>query len=125
MWSKNPLPTHVREEMEFRFSEKEEQFRSEIRQFVKENIPYERFGHKFEEEHDDEAWDFAMSISKKLAERKWLTISWPEEYGGMGAPLWQQAVFREEVGYWGIPGTTMGVSGTSWVGPSLMLFGIG
>ena len=109
--------------MEFRFSKKEEAFRSEIRQFVKENIPYERFGHKFEEEHDDEAWDFGMSIAKKLAEKQWLTISWPEEWGGLGAPLWQQAVFREEVGYWGIPGTTMGVSGISWVGPSLMLFG--
>jgi len=109
--------------MEFRFSEEEESFRREIREFVKKNIPYEHFGHKFEEEHDDAAWDFAMSISKKLAEKKWLTITWPKEHGGMGAPLWQQAVFREEVGYWGIPGTTMGVSGTSWVGPSLMLFG--
>ena len=109
--------------MEFRFSEEQELFRKEIRQFVEENIPYERFGHKYEEEHDDDAWDFAMSISKKLAEKKWLTISWPEEYGGLDAPFWKQAVFREEVGYWGIPGTTMGISGTSWVGPSLMLFG--
>ncbi|MCP4756149.1 MAG: hypothetical protein GY866_35245 [Proteobacteria bacterium] len=109
--------------MEFQFGKEEEAFRKEIREFVKENIPQERFGHKYEEEHDDEAWDFAMSIARKLAEKKWLTIAWPEEYGGMGASFWKQIVFKEEVGYWGIPGTTMGISGTTWVGPSLMLFG--
>ncbi len=109
--------------MEFQFSREEEQFRSEIREFVKENIPPERYGHKYEEEHDDDAWEFALSIAGKLAEKKWLTISWPKEHGGMGASLYQQAVFKEEVGYWGIPGTTMGISGTTWVGPSLMLFG--
>jgi len=109
--------------MEFQFSREEEQFRAEIREFVKAHIPPERYGHKYEEEHDDEAWEFALSISEKLAEKKWLTISWPEEYGGMGASLWKQAIFKEETGYWGIPGTTMGISGTSWVGPSLILFG--
>jgi len=109
--------------MEFRFTEKEERFRKEIREFVKENLPPGYFGHKYEEEGDDEAWAFAMKIAEKLAQKKWLTISWPEEFGGLGASLWEQAVFREEVGYWGIPGTTMGISGTGWVGPSLMRFG--
>ena len=109
--------------MDFQFAEKEEQFRREIREFVKENLPPDYFGHMFEEENNDETWEFAMSISKKLAKKKWLTISWPEEYGGMGASHMEQLVFREEAGYWGIPGTGMGVGGTGWVGPSLMLFG--
>ncbi|MBW1644252.1 MAG: acyl-CoA dehydrogenase family protein, partial [Deltaproteobacteria bacterium] len=109
--------------MEFKFGKKEEKFRSEIRQFVKENLPQGHIGHKFEEELDDENWEFSMSISKKLAEKKWLTISWPKEYGGLGASNWERVVFSEEVGYWGIPGTGMGISGTKWVGPSLILFG--
>jgi alkylation response protein AidB-like acyl-CoA dehydrogenase len=109
--------------MEFKFGEKEERFRYEIREFVKENMPPGYIGHMFQEELDDESWEFAMSISKKLAEKKWLTISWPEEFGGMNASYWEQVVFGEEVGYWGIPGVGMGVSGTKWVGPSLMLFG--
>jgi alkylation response protein AidB-like acyl-CoA dehydrogenase len=109
--------------MEFQFSENEEQFRSEIRRFVKVNLPYKHFAHKYAEEADDADWEFAMSISKKLAQKKWLTISWPKEFGGMGSSLWEEAVFREEVGYWGIPGTTMGIGGTIWVGPSLMRFG--
>ena len=109
--------------MDFQFGEKEELFRSEIRQFVKDNFPPDYFGHLFDEEMDDEAWEFSMSISKKLAQKKWLTMHWPEEYGGTGASIWQRVVFGEESGYWGIPGISMGISGTAWVGPSLMLFG--
>ena len=107
--------------MDFRFSEKELQLRRDIRQFVKENLPLDQV--PYLEEHDDKEWDLAMSTAKKLAEKKWLTINWPEEYGGMGASDWEQAVYLEEVGYWGIPGYGMGVSGIRWVGPSLMLYG--
>jgi alkylation response protein AidB-like acyl-CoA dehydrogenase len=109
--------------MEFKFSTDEERFRDDIRQFVKANIPEKRFGHRYEEETDDQAWDFAMGIAGKLAKNKWLTISWPKEYGGMDASIMKQSIFKEEVGYWGIPGTTMGISGTNWVGPSIMSFG--
>ncbi len=109
--------------MEFKFGEKEEKLRAEIREFVKAELPPHYIGKQFEEETTEEEWAFAMSISKKLAKKKWLTISWPKEFGGMGASHWEQAVFGEEAFYWGIPGLGMGISGTAWVGPSLMLFG--
>ncbi|MBW1895102.1 MAG: hypothetical protein JRI91_15635 [Deltaproteobacteria bacterium] len=51
--------------MEFRFSEKEENFRKEIRQFVKEYLPPGHIGYRFSDELDDESWKFSMSISKK------------------------------------------------------------
>ncbi len=109
--------------MDFQFGKKEEEFRSEIREFVKEHIPQNEYGHMFEEEHEDKSWEFSMSIAKKLAQKRWLTLTWPKEFGGMGASFMERLVFSEEVGYWGIPGVGMGVSGTAWVGPSLMLFG--
>ncbi|MFH2131227.1 MAG: acyl-CoA dehydrogenase family protein [bacterium] len=109
--------------MEFRFTEKEEQFRQQIRTFVKENLPKGFIGHRFWDEQHQPSWDFGMAIAKKLAENKWLTINWPKEYGGMGASNWEKAIMTEEVGYWGIPGTSMGISGTRWVGPSLMAYG--
>jgi alkylation response protein AidB-like acyl-CoA dehydrogenase len=109
--------------MDFMFGEKEEKLREEIREFVRQEIPPGYSGGTLEEEHTDDDWEFAMSISKKLAKRGWLTMSWPKEYGGMGASHFEQLVFAEEVGYWGIPGTTMGISGVAWVGPSLMMFG--
>jgi len=107
--------------MDFQFGEKEQKLRAEIRQFVKENIPRDQV--PYFEEHDDEEWAFSMSIARKLAQKGWLTLSWPKEYGGMGASEWERAVYLEEVGYWGIPGWSMGIGGIGWVGPSLMLFG--
>jgi alkylation response protein AidB-like acyl-CoA dehydrogenase len=109
--------------MNFLFGEKEEQFRTEIRAFVKENMPYDTIGNFFDEEQSDEAWNFAMSTSKKLAQKKWLVMSWPVEFGGMGASDWERVVLSEEAAYWGIPGLSMGISGTAWVGPTLMLVG--
>ena len=109
--------------MDFKFGEKEEALRKEIREWVKKEIPEGLKCSIFDEETFDDEWDYAMKTSKKLADKKWLTISWPKEYGGLGASHWERAVWEEEVGYWSIPGTTMGVSGVGWVGPSLVLFG--
>jgi alkylation response protein AidB-like acyl-CoA dehydrogenase len=109
--------------MDFEFGEKAEQLRKDIRQFVKDELGEGYYEPLFNEEHFDESWEKGMEIARKLAQRGWLTMAWPEEYGGSGASFWEQVVFKEEVGYWGIPGTGMGVSGTQWIGPSLMVFG--
>ena len=109
--------------MDFQFDAKAEQLCKEIRQFVKAELSPGHIGLLFAEEHFDAHWQLSLQTAKKLAKKGWLTISWPEEYGGMGASFWEQAVFKERVGYWGIPGTGMGVGGTSWVGPTLMLVG--
>jgi alkylation response protein AidB-like acyl-CoA dehydrogenase len=109
--------------MDFEFGEDLKALRREIRKFVKEELPPGWIMYRLEEESSDEDWEFAMSISRKLSEKGWLTMSWPKEYGGRGATLWEQMVYREEAGYWGIPGVSMGISGVDWVGPSLMIYG--
>ena len=109
--------------MDFKFDPKAEEFRKEIRRFVKEELPPDHIGLRFADEHFDALWKLSMETARKLAKKGWLAISWPEEYGGMGASFWEQVLFREEVGYWGIPGTEMGIGGTAWVGPTLMLVG--
>jgi 3-oxocholest-4-en-26-oyl-CoA dehydrogenase alpha subunit len=109
--------------MDFKFGKREEALRREIQEFVKAELPPGWLISPFEEDSRDEDWPFVMSISKKLSEKGWLTMSWPKEYGGKDASSLEQMVYREEVGYWGIPGTHMGVSGVGWVGPCLILFG--
>jgi len=109
--------------MDFKFGEKEEALRREIQQFAKDELPPGWNSGLLEEENKDEDWAFAMSISKKLSQKGWLTMAWPKEYGGMDASLFEQLVYGEECGYWGIPGTGMGVGGIGWVGPVLMKFG--
>ena len=109
--------------MDFSFGEKEEALREDIRNFVKEELPQGWSSVMLEEENKDDDWEFAMSIARKLSQQGLLVMNWPKEYGGQDASLWEHLVYKEEVGYWGIPGAGMGVGGVAWVGPSLMLFG--
>ncbi len=110
--------------MDFNLGEKTDQLRKEVREFALAEVagkPYRTA--MLEEESADEDWEFSLSISKKLAQKKWLCMTWPEQYGGLGASYWEQFVYSEEAGYYEIPGTSMGISGTGINGPSLMLFG--
>ena len=38
-------------------------------------------------------------MRKKLADKGWLTLAWPEEYGGAGASHMMQVIFAEEMAY--------------------------
>jgi len=109
--------------MDFLLGSKEEVLRQELRQFAEKEIPGNWIVNFLDEEGRDEDWEFSLSISKKLAEKKWLVMGWPQKYGGSGASYIEQMIFAMEAAYWGIPGLAMGVSGTGWIGPSLMLYG--
>jgi 3-oxocholest-4-en-26-oyl-CoA dehydrogenase alpha subunit len=109
--------------MDFKFGEKEEKLRREIREFAISEMAGRDSISGMEEESRDEDWEFTMQMSKKLAQKGWLTMAWPREYGGREASYFEQHVYTDEASYWGIPGTTMGISGIGWVGQSLMLFG--
>src|SRR3972149_4133995 len=109
--------------MDFRFTTEEEAFRAEVKDFLKKELPS-----GWDEQFDTESemgmaaqGDFAKSFNRKLAERHWLALPWPVEYGGLGATGMQQGIYNEEMAdTGGPPGFNMGVA---WVGPSLMLYG--
>jgi alkylation response protein AidB-like acyl-CoA dehydrogenase len=109
--------------MDFRFTQQEEQFRGEIRDWLKENLPEGWLGIDREEQFDTRFWDVTTSMAKKLAAKGWLTLSWPNEYGGQGRSVVEQTIFQEQMMFNGVPGTTMGIGGTQWVGPTLILHG--
>ena len=109
--------------MDFRFTPEEETFRADVKEFLKHELkPGWDDGFDAESEIGVEAHgDFAKNFNRKLADRGWLAIAWPEEYGGQDASVMQQVVYSEEMAYAGAPvGFNMGVA---WVGPSLMLYG--
>jgi alkylation response protein AidB-like acyl-CoA dehydrogenase len=72
-------------------SPQEESFRNELRGWLEENHPGS------EPEGDEAAFKFRLEWQRKLADAGWAGISWPEEYGGRGATLIEQALFNEEV----------------------------
>jgi len=109
--------------MDFSLGPREEALRQEVREFAAREIPDGSIVNFLDEESRDDDWTFSLSISKKLAQRGWLAMDWPKRYGGHDASTLEQMIFAMEAAYWGIPGLSMGVSGTGWVGPSLMLYG--
>ena len=111
--------------MELVFTDREEAFRQEVREFLKRELPSGWEGLDEGDEYEGEGWEFTRSLARKLAEKRWLTLSWPKEYGGQNLPIMEQVVYLEEMAYHMVPSATldMGVGGIGWVGPTLMLYG--
>jgi alkylation response protein AidB-like acyl-CoA dehydrogenase len=80
--------------MNFDFPQNAEEFRKELRAFLEQELPSWWRGIFV---HDDRAIPFTREFCKKLAQKGWLTISWPQEYGGAGGSAWTETVMREEM----------------------------
>jgi len=104
--------------MDFRFSESEEKFREELTSWLNRELA-SRPGD--DEDNPDSSWDFNLVMRKKLAEKGWLTMAWPEEYGGQSASHMMQVIFSEEMSYNRAPGRD--VFGTRMMAPTLMIHG--
>ncbi|MBE0431725.1 MAG: acyl-CoA dehydrogenase family protein [Dehalococcoidia bacterium] len=113
--------------MDFAFSEREKSFRKEVEDFITRELPpdwTEKNIHwpggygtltQFEELSPE-----VERFTRRLAEKGWLTISWPKEYGGAGLSHIEQAIFHERMSYHRAPG---GDVATLIGGPTIMLFG--
>lgn len=110
--------------MRFSYENDVEDFRQEVRAFINNELPPEeerlQRGYEGGFKTYQEEYDYTMNFQKKLHEKGWLAMAWPEEYGGSGASHMRQLVYNEEMAYHGAPVGNMGVA---WVGPSLMLYG--
>lgn len=105
--------------MEFKFSPEDESFRQQLRAFVDSELPAEwEGGGRWPEEYD---WDLTREMRKKLAAKGWLTMHWPEEYGGQNASPVRSAIFNEEMAYMRAPGRD--IFGVRMLGPTLMING--
>ncbi|MCH7785881.1 MAG: acyl-CoA dehydrogenase family protein [Chloroflexi bacterium] len=109
--------------MDFRFTEKEEDFRRELLEFFDQELPddWDPLGQP--SPYSPERLPFTKAMSTKLAEKGWLTLAWPKEHGGQARSHMEQLVYREEMSYRSVPGSDLGVGAISWVGPILMIAG--
>ena len=109
--------------MDISFTPQEEDFRDEIRGFLSAELPADWDPLAQPGRTPDERHAFTREMAGKLAGKGWLTLAWPEEYGGQGRSIMEQVIYREEMSYWNVPGTDLGTGAISWVGPVLMLAG--
>ena len=77
--------------MDLTLSPQEESFRDELRTWLADNHPGPP------PEGDEAAFQFQREWQRTLADARWAGLSWPEEYGGRGATLVEQAIFNEEM----------------------------
>lgn len=104
--------------MQFRFTPEQEAFRAEVRSFLANTLTPEFW--KYQREHRLPGW--SPEFSKATAERGWLAISWPKEFGGLGLGPTLQSIYMEEMAYAGAP-QEHHRRAVQQVGPSIMLFG--
>ncbi len=102
--------------MDFRFTPEQEAFRQEIKEFLEESftqliIP-------------EDAWivGFDKGFSKKLAERGWIGLTWPKEFGGQGKSYLDRLVLTEELLRCGAPVAAHWL-GDRQMGPSILRYG--
>ena len=103
--------------MNLGFSDEDEAFRQEVRAFYEEVLPPDWFG-AYDSREDENT--FIQGIRKRLAEKQWLTMSWPREYGGLDAPISRQLIFAEESAYYRFNARDTGVG---YLGPAIIYHG--
>ena len=86
--------------MNFRLSEPEERLRAEVCRFLTDELGTT---HTSEPRPMPPGYMPARDFERKLGERGWLALSWPEEYGGGGRPVAEQFIVEEEVALHGGP----------------------
>ena len=106
--------------MNFSFTAEQQRFRREVAAFLEQELPP---GSLPEEDLPDPAnVRKVQRLIRKLAEKGWLCIGWPKEYGGSGWSKVEQAIFNEEMGYHHVPFEPWALA-VKIVGPSIMMFG--
>ena len=85
--------------MDFRFTEEQESFRQEVRDFLEKELKQGSF------EPSCDAWiqGYSPEFTTKVAEKGWIGLTWPEEYGGQGRNDIDRLILTEEMLRYGAP----------------------
>ena len=105
--------------MDFEFSDKDKEFNQELLQFI--NAEYNLVWDDLNYATLDENWQLTLAMRQKLANNGWLTMHWPEEYGGQDASAVRSAIFNEAMSYHRVPGRDN--FGVRMMGATLMIHG--
>jgi len=107
--------------MDLNLTPNEQQFRDAFRAWLAVNTPPEWTGDTNAEDRADYL-KYLRDWQRKLYEGGWAGISWPQQYGGRGAALMEQAIFQEELARANAP-PLIGTIGLSLVGPTIIAMG--
>ena len=99
--------------MDFDFTPDEEAFRTEVREFLSENLP----------PRNERPGSFLREWLEKVRARGWVGFSWPKAVGGSDGDVARQAILKEEMALAGAPPLGTSFMGLAWVGPGIIQYG--
>ena len=105
--------------MDFKLTEEQIQFRDEVKAFLKAEKEAGVFPFSG---NNSFIHNLSQGFSKKMAEKGWVGMTWPEEYGGKGLGYFDRVILMEEVLKVGAP-IGFHFMGDRQVGPGLIHFG--
>jgi alkylation response protein AidB-like acyl-CoA dehydrogenase len=104
--------------MDFGFTEEQDVFRSEVREWLVANAPTSTF----EPYYTDRGREQLRAWERQLYEAGYAAPGWPVEYGGMGLDLWGQLIYDEEYTRLNLP-ERLNKMGLLHGGPTVMTHG--
>ncbi|MDO8670516.1 MAG: acyl-CoA dehydrogenase family protein [Dehalococcoidia bacterium] len=103
--------------MDFCFTPEQERLRSEVEAFCERELTPQALA---EFESGVGPGPAAKDIYKLLGARGWLTVSWPEKYGGLGGSHTDQLIVSDVLNYHGVKSNRVG---SAMAGPTILLCG--
>ena len=104
--------------MDLGFGAEDEEFRAEVRAWLREHVPKRPLPSL----ETEEGFAAHREWERTLGEARLGVVAWPEEYGGRGATVLQWLIFEEEYYAAGAPGR-VSQNGINLLAPTLMKHG--
>ncbi|MCA2242569.1 acyl-CoA dehydrogenase family protein [Mycobacterium sp. WUMAC-067] len=115
-------PTVKSGKVDFSYPAEVEQFRTELREWLSENLTDELVAARRPTGRDDAAFEKLRVWNATMADAGWAAVSWPREYGGRGATVLEQLVYTEETTRARAP-VPLNVIGLNNIAPAIMQYG--
>jgi len=105
--------------VDFALSPEQTAWVEEVRAFLREHFDLEAES-EARRTGNEASGPVLRAFRRKLAERGWLSLTWPTEYGGSGRSTFEHFLLMDEFAYWGAPAIDL----TSFaIAPTLMRIG--
>jgi alkylation response protein AidB-like acyl-CoA dehydrogenase len=108
--------------VDFSYPPDVERFRSELRDWLSQNLTDELVAARRPTGRDDAAFEMLRAWNATMADAGWGAVSWPPEYGGRGATVLEQLVYTEETTRARAP-MPLNVIGLNNIAPAIMQYG--
>jgi alkylation response protein AidB-like acyl-CoA dehydrogenase len=112
--------------MDFAFTDSQEKFRQEVREFLDAELPpdyIDYVGPTIDDcvVHTENGFQIFKDMARKFGEKGWLSLNWPKEYGGKSYSFVDYLIFLEEIARRGSPG--FNAVGAKMLAPTLIQYG--